>query len=275
MGNIPKKAEERIVAGLRRLQPVIQSAKDRDIHEADTVTIIKDMLQEIFGYDKYTEVSSEHLIRGTYCDLAVQVDGKVQLLIEVKAVGVDLKDAQVKQAIDYAANKGVDWVALTNGHSWQVYKMDFSQPIDKELVLNLDILQLSSRSDEHIEQLYLLTREGRSKSALDEYQVQRQAMSRYSLAAIALSEPVLAMMRRELKRLSPSVRIEASDISAVLANEVFKREVVEGEKAEAARKKVSRALKKQERAKQQEKGADASAAVAVAPTSQGAEIRKL
>ena len=35
--------------------------------------LVKDLLAEVFGYDKYAELTSEHAIRGTYCDLAVKV----------------------------------------------------------------------------------------------------------------------------------------------------------------------------------------------------------
>lgn len=49
------------------------------------MTIVKDLLSEVFGFDKYAELTSE-LIRGTYCDLAVKLDGKPRVLIEVKAM---------------------------------------------------------------------------------------------------------------------------------------------------------------------------------------------
>ena len=60
------------------------------------MTIIVDILAEIFGYDKYSEITSEHAIRGTYCDLATKIDGVLQFLIEVKAIGIDLKEQHVK-----------------------------------------------------------------------------------------------------------------------------------------------------------------------------------
>ena len=53
MATVHKKVAERIVAGLKRFQPILASAKARDVGESDTVTIIVDMLAEIFGYDKY------------------------------------------------------------------------------------------------------------------------------------------------------------------------------------------------------------------------------
>src|SRR3954469_21863797 len=129
MPPIPSKVEDRLVTAIKRFQPVIASAKARDVNESDTVIIVTDMVSEIFGYDKYSEITSEHAIRGTFCDLAVSIDGKFQFLVEVKAIGLDLKDNHVKQVVDYAANKGVDWVILTNGTSWRMYKVSFAKPI--------------------------------------------------------------------------------------------------------------------------------------------------
>ena len=116
MATVPKKVVDRIVAGLKRFQPILASAKARDVGESDTVTIIVDMLAEIFGYDKYSEITSEYAIRGTYCDLAIKLEGTLQTLIEVKAIGIDLKDAHVKQAVDYV--NGVRLRISTISLSW-------------------------------------------------------------------------------------------------------------------------------------------------------------
>ena len=156
MASVPKRISERIVSGIKKYQPILSSAKARDVGEADTVTIIKDMLSEVFGYDKYSEITSEFSIRGTYCDLAIKLDNKLATLIEAKAIGLDLKEQHVKQAVDYAANQGVDWVLLTNGAVWRVYHIVFAKPIEQELVLEFDALNLSTRSEKDIETLFLL-----------------------------------------------------------------------------------------------------------------------
>jgi len=44
MTKIPKKVSERLVKEIRRFQQVLTKAKDRDVNESDTVTIITDML---------------------------------------------------------------------------------------------------------------------------------------------------------------------------------------------------------------------------------------
>jgi len=244
MASVPARVRDRVVAGLKRFQPVLNSAKSRDVNESDTVTIVTDLLADIFGFDKYSEITSEFVIRGTYVDLAIKIDGKLQTLIEVKAIGLDLKDAYVKQAVDYAANQGVEWVVLTSGVLWRVYRVTFNKPIDQELILEFNLLDLSPKSEAAIENLFLLTREGMGKSLLDEYHAERQVLSRFYIGAVLLSESVLDVVRRELRKMSPDVRIENAQIRDVLMQEVIKREVVEGDKAEEAQRKMNRAANK-------------------------------
>jgi hypothetical protein len=153
-----------------------------------------------------------------------------------------VKDNYVKQAIDYAANEGVDWVVLTNSVLWRVYKVTFTKPIDQELVFEFDFTALDARDDEQLAPLYRLTKEGWSKSVLDDYYDQKQALSRFCISAIILSDPLLNVIRRELKKLSPDVKIDQDQIRQVLEHEVLKREVVEGDKADEARKRIARSV---------------------------------
>lgn len=244
MATIPKKVAERLATGIKKFQPILAAAKARDVGESDTVTIIVDMLSDLFGYDKYSELTSEFAIRGTFCDLATKIDGVLQTLIEVKAIGLDLKDQHIKQAVDYAANQGVEWVLLTNGMCWHVYHITFAKPIDHELVVQIDFSSLNPRVESDLELLYLWCKEGWQKSALGEYNTQKQALSRFFIGAMLQTEPVLEVIRRELRRISPDVRIDINQIKAVLVSEVIKREVIEGDKADAARKKIARAAAK-------------------------------
>ena len=69
------------------------------------------------------------------------------------------------------------------------------------------------------------------------------------MGALVVSNPVLEVLRRELRRISPDVRIGLEQIKSVLTNEVLKREVVESDKAEEARKKINRAAGKLMRAR--------------------------
>src|ERR1700680_2611281 len=136
--DMPAKVAARIAGGLKKFKPILEAAQKKDLNESDTVIIVQDILHEVLGFDKYADITSEHAIHGTFCDLAIKLSEKVDIIIEVKPIGVELKDAHVKQAVDYAANQGCDWVILTTGVKWRVYKVEFAKPISQALVLELN-----------------------------------------------------------------------------------------------------------------------------------------
>ncbi len=139
---------------------------------------------------------------------------------------------------------------MTTGNLWRVYRVIFSKPIDAELVLDIDLVALNPKTRGHIESLYLLTRESMVKSGLHAYHDHLQATSRFYLGAVLLSDPVLESVRRELRRLS-DVKLEIVEIREALRQDVIKREVLEGDKANAAARKVSKAAGKLLRARRE------------------------
>jgi hypothetical protein len=125
MASIPGKVADRLIAGIKSYQPKLAAAKKRDVGEADTATIIKYMLTDIFGYDAFSDITAELPVKSTRCDLAIRIDGTISTVIEVKAIGTELKASHVDQAVDYATKLGVTWAILTNGISWRVYHVIF------------------------------------------------------------------------------------------------------------------------------------------------------
>ena len=246
---IPNKVRDRVIAGLKRLAPIILQQKTRDVSEADTVTLVKDVACDVFGYDKYADLTSEFAIRGTYCDLAVKIEDKTVELIEVKAVGIELEDRHVKQAVDYAANQGIEWVALTNAIQWRLYHVIFAKPIDKRLIADIDLTTIDYKSDEQLECLYLFTKEGVRKGAHMAARDRQDATSRYMLAALLLNnESVLAAIRRELRRVV-DVTVEDEEIARILRTDVIKRDALEGPLADQACKRVNKREARSLRAK--------------------------
>lgn len=244
MFNIPKKVIDRFNKSVPKFQKVLQIAKDRDVNESDTVSILNDILSEVFGYDKYLEVTSEFAIRGTYCDLALKVDNKIQFLIEAKAIGIELKDAHIRQAIDYGANHGAQWVVLTNGIDWRLYRIRFEQPISSDLVCSFNFLSINTRDEKDQEYLFILSKEGLTKNSRDDFYDKIQSVNRYIIGSLIMSEPVISLVRRELKKLTDGIKIDDCEIESIIRGEVLKREVVEGDAAEAAQTKVNKFYKK-------------------------------
>lgn len=249
MATIPKKVSERIIKTLGPFQKVLASARDRDVNEADTVSIVSDIIASVFGFDKYTEITSEFCIRGTYCDLAVKVDNKPQYLIEVKAIGLNLKDNHLRQAVNYGANQGLQWVVLTNGIIWEIYRIKFEKPVDHEHVCTIDLLSLNPRKADDQEKLWVLCREGLSKAAMDEFAQRAQSVNRFVVGALLTGDEVAGAVKRELRKIVPGLKIENGEIQEIIKNEVLKREVIEGEPAAKAAAIIKKAAKAQKKAK--------------------------
>ena len=249
--NIPVKFTKRINENLKKYHDVIANIKKRDANESDTVTVVADILQDIFGYDKYKELTSEYAIRGTYCDLAI-IDNnkKIKFLIEVKAVSVILNDSHVKQAIDYGANAGVNWVILTNAEDWIIYRIKFGKPIEKELVAEFNLLSISPKAEKWLETLFVISKDGQEKSSIDDYYSAIQAKSKYIIGALLNSEEVFALIRRNIKKLYDDVKITDEEIADIMANDIIKREIIDSEESKKAKKDIEKMFKKQERAKE-------------------------
>jgi hypothetical protein len=239
---IPKKALDRLIAGLKKYQPIVGKLRERDISEADTVTVIKDMLTDIFGYDKYTELTSEQQIRGTFCDLAIKVEGKIYYLAEVKSAGTTLNDNHLRQAINYGAHQGIEWVILSNAIEWKVFRIKFGQPIDYEEVFSFDICKLSARSNDDLAMIYMLCRESISSDALTEFHRQAQIVNRYVISELIQSDAVVSTLRRELRRLFDGVRATEEDLRIILTNDVLKRDTIDGDPPKAAKALVKKAV---------------------------------
>lgn len=244
MAAIPAKVKARLQKEVRTFKKVLLSAKDRDVNESDTVTIVTDMLERVFGFDKYSEVTSEVSIKGTYCDLAVKIDGNIEYLIEVKAIGLDLKENHLRQVTNYGANHGIPWVVLTNGVDWQLYKISFERPIAVEHLCSFDFTELNPRSTEDLDKLFLLCRSGMKKHAIEEFHNRVQSVNRYVIGAIVSSDKMVQSIRRELRRMSPGLKVEEAEIEKIITEGVLKREIQEGEKAAKASAQVKKAANK-------------------------------
>ena len=240
---IGKRTEDRIKNSLARFQKVLGIAKARDLNESDTVSIITDILAEVFGYDKYLEVTSELAIRGTYCDLAIKLGDKFQYLIECKAIGTDLKENHMRQAINYGANKGIQWIILTNGADWQIYRLRFEQPIAWDLVTRFDLETVSAKNERDMEKLAILTKEGVEKGAREELYEKSQCINRFVVGAMLLSEPMVAALKRELRKFGDGIAIEDAEVASILRDSVLRRDLLDGEEADAAKSKVARFLR--------------------------------
>lgn len=244
MAKLPTKITERFLKNIPRFKEVLKIARKRDVNESDTVSILNDILGDVFGYDKYLEVTSEYAIRGTYCDLAIKIGDEIEFLLEAKAIGITLKEQHVKQAIDYGANKGVEWVILTNGIEWRLYRIIFKKPIDFEIVCCFDFMELNPKDINTQERLFLFSKEGVAKKSRENYFDKVKIVNRYIIGNLFLTEPVTSVIRRELRKLSSDLKVKTTEIEHIVRHEILRREIIEGDEAVTAASQILKLNKK-------------------------------
>ncbi len=249
MANIPAATIKRLVATVPKFKKILSQARERDVNEADTVTIITDMLEKVFGFDKYSEITREYAIQGTYCDLAIKSGKRVEYLLEVKAIGLDLKEAHLRQAVNYASHEGIKWIVLTNGINWEIYRVNVDQKVQNQKLFAFDFSELNPRKKEDQELLFLLCKRGVQKDLIDEFYEYRQSVNRYTIGAVLLTDPIINAIRRELKGLKTGLKVEAEEIIEMISSEVVKRDLIESEAAKEAHKQVTKALKQKLKSK--------------------------
>ena len=84
---------------------------------------------------------------------------------------------------------------------------------------------------------------GKTKTSLDDYYLQKQILSRFFIGQVILTDNVIDTIRKLIKRISPEAKVINEEIKEILLSEILKREVLEGEKVEEARKRIFKSLK--------------------------------
>ena len=94
-----------------------------------------------------------------------------------------------------------------------------------------------------MEKLAILTKEGVEKGAREELYEKSQCINRFIVGAMLLSEPMVAALKRELRKFGDGISIEDAEVSALLRDSVLRRDLLDGEEADAAKAKISRFLR--------------------------------
>ena len=231
---ITKKVEYRIKTGVTKFKKVLEAARNRDLNESDTVAIITDMLAEVFGYEKYSEITSELMIRGTFCDLAIRINDSFEkgFLIECKRVGIELKEDHMRQAVNYGVNKGIQWVVLTNGVEWRLYRLKFEKPVTWDLVARFSWETIDVRCEQEMEKVFCLCKEGVEKNARDELFEKVQCVNRFVIGQLILQEPVVSILRKELRKMADGILVEPDEVEKILRTGVLRGDLMSEDEPE-------------------------------------------
>ncbi len=226
------KAKERIRKGLRRTANVVERAKRDDYKEADTRKVVTEVLVKLLGWDEYENITCEQMIGSRYADFVIRKRDENIAVIEVKQIGLKLKETHLNQARLYAIDEGIDWVVLTNGDMWKVYRMDGPEA---KHAFTVTISDQDMKPAEKAELLYLMSEEAHRKHEINDYYQRKIALSGENLADHILSDDVLNKLRTTLKA-STGQRLTNSEIAQALISRLFRKEIASEEHDKMLRK---------------------------------------
>src|SRR5215208_6636706 len=73
-------ARERMRAAIKKFAKPLADLVARDANEGDTRLLVTDMLCEGFGFDKYSELTTEYRVKGEFADYGIRLDKEIDCL---------------------------------------------------------------------------------------------------------------------------------------------------------------------------------------------------
>jgi len=203
-----RKIDKDIRQNIKEAQKIIQEVSKADGNEAETRRRIERIFSITMGYDTFKHVTREHAVQAMggseYCDYALFVEegktDKPKVMVEIKAVNIDLAQKHLKQVSSYAINKGCEWVLLTNGREWELHHVSFVQPPQVKLMEKWNLL--NDEIADLVDKFYLVGYRNVKKGGLDERWSKMSVLDSENLIRILVSEESIKMIRRELKKVT-------------------------------------------------------------------------
>jgi predicted type IV restriction endonuclease len=221
------------LAKLKKFGNVFKAAQERNEDESNTVMYLIKFFEEVLDYDPLShEITKEIPIKERNCDFAIVLDtkpdAKPSFLVEAKRAGIkSLNEKHIEQASNYAANKGVEWVVLTNGVEWHLYHLTFENGIQPDLVFEMNFLdQLEKNPDFLWDTLSILAKSNVLENSLEDYYEQTKLLSPKAIVKVLLDVDVLNKVRQELNRKSRA-RLDFEDVARAVWEVLSKDAVAE------------------------------------------------
>ena len=212
-----------------------------ELDESGTRLMVNHFLTEVLGFIPIEEVKTEYMIRGTYADYVIQCKAERQFLVEVKALSFVLSEKHLRQAINYGANEGIEWAMLTNGKSFQFYKILFNKPIESRKVFDFDLSD-SSQFKACVEVIQYITKDGIMNKGLHALWSKTSALDPINVAGLLFNPTVTNFIKRTLKNKFKS-KFSDDEVNTSLKRVIYECIALDSLKFDKAKRKKTFALK--------------------------------
>lgn len=190
---------QKLIVALKAYRKQFLDTGLTELDESGTRLMINSFLSDVLGYKPLEEIKTEYMIKGTYADYVVQVDKTRHFLVEVKALSFELSEKHLRQTINYGANEGIEYALLTNGKSFEFYKIIFDKPISSRLIFAVDLSDAAAVK-ETASFLQHLHKDSVVKNVFQPLWNKCEATDPYNIAGIICSDGVLKAIKKLIKQ---------------------------------------------------------------------------
>ena len=190
--------QQKLLSSLKAYHKEFLNGGLKELDESGTRLMINRFLSDVLGYKQIEEIRTEYMIKGTYADYLIQVDKTRHFLVEVKALSFELSEKHLRQTINYGANEGIEYAMLTNGKSFEFYKILFEKPISSRLIFAVDLSDAAALKNaaNYLQYLY---KDSVVKNSFEPLWNKCEATNPYNIAGIICSDIVLKCIKKLIK----------------------------------------------------------------------------
>lgn len=247
MKELTASKKRKLLSSIKMYRKKYLIGKNSELDESGTRLMINSLLTDVLGFKSIEEVKTEYMIRGTYADYVIQVGGKRCFIVEVKAMGLELSPKHLRQAVNYAANEGIEWALLTNGRRFDFYRIIFDKPIDSRKVFSVDLSDVN-QFRVAVENLQYMTKQLILRKGLQNLWDKCSALEPSNISRLFYSKQIISFLKRQLRKTHKS-KFTDDEITAVVTRVI--EEKVESAKPQRKRRgKKSRTIKSVEPSRQ-------------------------
>jgi predicted type IV restriction endonuclease len=200
---------------LREYRKKYIKKENLDKNEEDTRLMIDELLTSVLGYTKLEDFTTEKMISGRYADYIIRLNKKIRFVIEAKSIQYDLNESHLRQARNYAAEEGVDWIILSNARQVELHRVVIGKTVSSQRVFSLDLANLSTIKTA-AKYLTYLTKKSVLKNEIDTYWKRFNALSDDNIRKGLGSDDVTSAMKRYIKRVS-NITFSGDEIKSAIA----------------------------------------------------------
>lgn len=190
--------QQKLLVSLKAYRKQFLDGSLTELDESGTRLMINSFLSDVLGYKQLEEIKTEYMIKGTYADYVIQVNKTRHFLVEVKALSFELSEKHLRQTINYGANEGIEYALLTNGKSFEFYKIIFDKPISSRLIFTVDLSDLTELKNA-AGYLQHLHKESVVKNSFRPLWNKCEATDPYNIAGIICSDVVLTAIKKLIR----------------------------------------------------------------------------